>query len=366
MSKSKKELAVQGEVLVDESQLFECVASIIESRKSRSWAYANREVTLMYWEVGHYVNSVVLDGSRAAYGKQIVTTLSSQLMVKYGKTFDVHSLRRMMRFAERFSDFEIVTTLSSQLSWSHFLDILPVKTDEARLFYANEAVQRNLSVQDLRRVIARKAYERREIANTRISESDILPFNVFKDPYMLDLFGLKDNFEEADLQKALLLELESFFLEFGDGFSFVAREKRMMFDGEDYHLDLLFFHRDLRRLVAVELKIGKFKPAYKGQMEFYLKWLDRYERRESENAPIGIILCPTASREQIELLELSKSGIAVAEYWTVLPPKAEFERKLQDILEQARERLARRKMLPNNSVPREIEYFYKPKDDDDE
>ena len=358
-----QQLTMQGKTQIDDSQIFERVASIIESRKSRAGVYANREVTLMYWEVGHYVNSVLLDGSRAAYGKRIVTTLSSQLMVKYGKTFDVHSLRRMMRFAERFSDFEIVTTLSSQLSWSHFLDILPMKTGEARLYYANEAIQRNLSVQDLRREIARKAYERREIANTRTNETSTLPFNVFKDPYLLDVFGLKDNFVEADLEKAILSELESFLLEFGNGFSFVARQKRMTVDGDDFYLDLLFYHRDLHRLVAMELKIGKFKPAYKGQMEFYLKWLDQYERRENENAPIGIILCPTASREQIEMLELSKSGIAVAEYWTHLPPKAEFERKIQEILEQAKERLARRKLLANGSVQREIEYFYDVKDD---
>ena len=272
----------------------------------------------------------------------------------------------MMRFAERFSDFEIVTTLSSQLSWSHFLDILPVKTVEARLYYANEAVQRVLSVQDLRREISRKAYERREIANTRTNESHALPFNVFKDPYLLDVLGLKDNFDEGDLEKAILSELESFLLEFGNGFSFVARQKRMTVDGDDFYLDLLFYHRDLCRLVAVELKIGKFRPAHKGKMELYLKWLDQHERRENEHPPIGIILCPTASREQVEMLELSKAGIAVAEYWAVMPPKVEFECKIREILEEAKERLARRKLLTNGSIQREIEYFYEPKDDDDD
>lgn len=366
MGKNNQELAVNAEMQTDDAQIFERVASIIETRKIRAGSYANREITLMYWEVGHYINSVVLDGSRAAYGKRIVATLSSQLEVKYGKTFDISNLRRMMRFAERFSDFEIVTTLSSQLSWSHFVDILPVKTDEARLYYANEVARRNLGVQDLRREIARKSYERREIANTRVNESSPLPFNVFKDPYLLDVLGLKDNFLEADLEKAILAELELFLLEFGNGFSFVARQKRMTIDEDDFYLDLLFYHRDLRRLVAVELKIGKFKPQYKGQMELYLKWLDRYERRDGENPPIGIILCTTASREQVELLELNNSGIAVAEYWTAMPPKAEFERKIKEILAQSKERLSRRKMLTDGNVQREIEFFYDKKDDDDE
>ncbi len=161
--KKKRELAIP-ELQVDESRIFERVAGIIETRKTRAGMYANRELTLMYWEIGHYVNSVLLDGSRAAYGKRIVSTLSTQLEAKYGKTFEVQNFRRMIRFAEHFPDFEIVTTLSTQLSWSHFLEILPVKTHEGRLYYANEAAQRNLSVQGLRCEIARKAYERREIA----------------------------------------------------------------------------------------------------------------------------------------------------------------------------------------------------------
>ena len=366
MSKSMKELALQEDSFLNDSQIFERVANIIETRKYRAGVYANCEITLMYWEVGHYVNSIVLDGNRAKYGKRIVTELASLLMVKYGKTFDVHNLRRMMRFAEKFDDFQIVTELASQLSWSHFIEILPLKSNEARLYYANDSAERHLGTKELRRQISRKAYERREIANTQISDSSAVPFNVFKDPYLLDVLGLKDNFDEADLEKAILIELEKFILEAGYGFTFVERQKRMTMDGDDFTLDLLFFHRALRRLIAVELKVGKFKPSYMGQMRFYLKWLDKFERQEHENPPIGIILCTTASREQIELLELDKEGIAVAQYWTELPPKADFERKIKEILEQAKERLNRRKLLINGDVRREIEYFYESNDDDEE
>ena len=366
MAKKKNEIIAHGEVQVSDTQIFKHVANIIESRKYRAGIFANCEITLMYWEIGHYVNSIVLDGGRAAYGKRIVAELASKLMVKYGKTFDVHNLRRMMRFSDKFDDFEIVTELASQLSWSHFIEILPLKSQEARLFYARDASMRNLGTKELRRQISRKAYERREIANTQISDASAIPFNVFKDPYLLDVLELKDNYAEADLEKAILIELEKFILEFGNGFTFVTRQKRMTMDGDDFTLDLLFFHRTLCRLVAVELKIGKFKPAYTGQMRFYLKWLDKFERQSHENPPIGIILCTTASREQVELLELDKEGIAVAQYWTELPPKAEFERKIKEILEQAKERLHRRRLLTSSDVKRELEYFYESKTDDEE
>ncbi|MDR2577545.1 MAG: DUF1016 domain-containing protein, partial [Chitinispirillales bacterium] len=216
---------------------------------------------------------------------------------------------------------------------------------------------------ELRQQISRKAYERQEIANAGLSKESAVPFNVFKDPYLLDLFGLKENYVEADLEKAILTELEAFLLEFGHGFTFVERQKRMIIDGEDIVLDLLFYHRILKRLVAVELKLGVFKAAYKGQMELYLKWLDKYERQEGEGAPIGIILCATASREKIELLEMDKAGIAVAEYWTHLPPKAELEAKIKALLIEARERLERRKSFPKGELFKKIDYFYESKDD---
>jgi hypothetical protein len=140
----------------------------------------------------------------------------------------------------------------------------------------------------------------------------------------------------------------------------------MIVGGDDVVLDLLFFNRELQRLVAVELKIGRFKAAYKGQMELYLNWLDENERKPNEEAPIGIILCATANREKVEMLKMDKAGIAVAEYWTELPPKAEFERKIKEILHEARERLARRKQLPPGSSTKQIDYFYEPKGDEDE
>jgi predicted nuclease of restriction endonuclease-like (RecB) superfamily len=365
---AKKDRAItKGDVgTIDETALFERVAAIIENRKARAASHVNAEITLMYWEIGHYINTNVLGGERGEYGKRIVSKLSTQLLARYGSPFDARNLRRMMQFSTRFPDMQIVSPLATQLSWSHIVELLPIESDEAFLYYANDAVARSLSKRELRHQIDRRAYERREIANSNITNESSIPFNVFKDPYILDTLGLKENFKEADLENAILVELEAFIMEFGHGLTFVGRQKRFTFDGEDYYPDLLFYHRDLKRLIVVELKIGAFKAAYKGQVEMYLKWLNRYERREDENAPIGLILCTKASRQQIELLELDKAGIAVAEYWTVLPPKAELERKINEIMNEAKERLERRTSLPSGHTQKQIDYFYEPKDDVDE
>ena len=274
-----------------------------------------------------------------------MSTLSTKLVAQYGKSFVEANLYRMKRFATVFSDGSVIADFVPFLSWSHFCEIMRIKEESARLFYAKDAVERQSGIRELRQAIARKAYERTEIANTQLTNQSVIPFNVFKDPYLLDILDLKENFLENDLENAILIELEKFILEFGNGFAFLERQKRIIIDGDDFKIDLLFFHRTLRRLVVIELKTGRFKPQYKGQMELYLKWLDRYERKEGENAPIGLILCTEASRDQIELLEMDKAGIAVAEFWTNLPPKTSFEKLINSILKETKERLERRKYL---------------------
>jgi predicted nuclease of restriction endonuclease-like (RecB) superfamily len=241
----------------------------------------------------------------------------------------------MMQFADEFPDLEIVTTLSSQLSWSHFIELFSLKNHEAKMFYAKKITEERLSVRQTHQQIERKAYERNEIASLQLPKANAEIQNTFKDPYFLDFLGLKDGYLENDLESAIIKELENFILELGVGFTFIERQKRMIIDGEDFYLDLLFFHRKLKRLVAIELKLGKFKASYKGQMELYLKWLDKYEKQVGENNPIGLILCAESSREQIELLEMHQDGIMVAEYWTDLPPKAKIEQKLHSLLIEA-------------------------------
>lgn len=283
-----------------------------------------------------------MNNRRAEYAKEIVSTLSTQLKTSYGKSFELRNLRRMVQFAQDFPDVEKVSPLATQLSWSHFIELLPLQKSEAKYFYAIKASEAGWSRNELRRQIERKAFERNEIAGLQVLDHFPDIKNSFKDPYFLDFLGLKDGYLENDIESAVIKELEHFILELGKGFSFIERQKRIILDGKDFYLDLLFYNRKLKRLVAIELKLGEFKPAHKGQMELYLKWLDRHEKQEDENHPIGLILCAGKSSEQIELLEMHKDGIMVAEYWTELPPKKELEQKLHSLLNEARARLEAR------------------------
>ena len=334
-----------NDLQVSEQKLFDEISAWVDQSRCMIYAQANSAAVLLFWKIGQRINNEILHHQRAGYGKQIVATLSRQLAARYGRAFEERNLRRMIQFAEQFRDEQIVVSLSPQLSWSHCIALLSLKSHEAKMFYAQEAANGLLGVRDLRKLISRKAFERKEIADTQITVASPIPTGTFKDPYLLDILGLKDEYLEADLEEAILRELEKFILEFGKGFAFVERQKRMIIDGDDYHLDLLFYNRSLKRLVAVELKQGKFKAEYNGKMKLYLGWLDKYERQEGENAPIGIILCAESSREQIELLKLDRDGIMVAEYWTALPPKKEFEAKIHAILIEERERLERKKLL---------------------
>jgi len=339
--------ASSGGGALGDDGLFEAAANLIEAGRASIARHAGSVQVAANWRLGRLIDVEMLGRGRADYGKQIQATLSHRLTARFGVGFDETNLRRMVKFAREFPE-EIRATLSPELTWSHIRELLPLKTQEARLFYAAEVADKSLGVRELRHAISRKAFERREIANSQIPEGSAVPLDVFRDPMLLDMLGLKDSHQERDLEAAIVQELQPFLLEVGHGWTFVTRQKRMTLDGDDFHLDLLFFSRPLRRLIAVELKLGKFMPAYKGQMDLYLKWLDRYERQLGEEAPIGLILCTEAGRDQIELLELHKDGIVVAEYWTTLPPKRELEERLRVILRQARERLARREIASSD------------------
>lgn len=333
------------QITTDTTLLFQELSNLIEQSRQQLVSAVNNTLTVLFWHVGSKINAHILQHKRAEYGKQIIVKLSQQLSAAYGKSFEEKNLRRMMQFAEQFQDIEIVVTLSRQLSWSHFLVLLPIKNRKAKIFYAEMSAKEMWGVRELRKQIRNKVYERKSLANIQLHQDNKPSEAVFKDPYFLDFLNLKEGYLENDLESAILRELESFILELGNGFAFIARQKRMIIDNEDFYLDLLFFHRRLKRLIAVELKLGKFQAKHKGQMELYLKWLDRYEKQEGENKPVGLILCAETSREQIELLEMHKDGIMVAEYWTELPPKKELEKRLHTALIQAKERLARRNLL---------------------
>ena len=310
----------------------------------------NAALVMLHWQIGHRVHRDILHEKRAGYGNEIVSTLSRQLSAEFGRGFAEKNLRRMLQFAEEFPDEKIVATLSRELGWSHFVELLPLKQPLQRDFYAELCRIENWSVRMLRQKIDGMLYERtalskktdklieQELQKLR-AEDQLSPDLVFRDPYFLDFLGLKGAYSEKDLETAILRDLERFLVELGGDFAFLARQRRIVVDGEDFYLDLLFYHRRLRRLVAVDLKLGRFMPADSGQMEFYLRWLKKNEMRPEEEEPIGLILCAEKSDERIELLELESRGIRIAEYLTELPPKELLERKLHDAVRLARARL---------------------------
>jgi predicted nuclease of restriction endonuclease-like (RecB) superfamily len=294
---------------------------------------------MLYWQIGHLIKHDILQTKKAGYGDRIIATLSHQLTEQYGKGWSKPQLWNCLYTVETFPDEKIISTLSGELSWSHLKEIIYLKEPLQREFYIEICKMERWSVRQLRERIDSMLFERtaiskkpaalikKELAVLRATEK-VSPDLIFRDPYFLDFLGLKDTYSEKDLESAILAELQRFITELGNDFAFLARQKRITIDREDYYIDLLFYHRKLRRLVAIDLKLGKFRAADKAQMELYLNWLNKHERKESEETPVGLILCADKSDEHIELLELNKGNIRVAQYYTELPPKKLLEQKL--------------------------------------
>jgi len=342
----------EDEISLASEELVGSIRPLIEQAKARVAQSVNSELVMLYWQIGKRISEDLPAGNRAEYGAKIVELVSERLTAEYGKGFRRSNVFHMIRFAEVFDDPKIVQTLSGLLSWSHFIEIIYQKDPLQRQFYAEMSRVERWSVRTLRKKIQGMLYERTAISRRpeelarqeleALSEEDrMTPDLVFRDPYLLDFLGLEDTYSERDLEAAILRELERFLLELGTDFSFIARQKRMTIGDRDFYLDLLFYHRSLRRLVAIELKLGSFDPAHKGQMELYLRWLDRYERRPGEDMPIGLILCGEKNREQIELLQLDRGEIRVAEYLVELPPKGLLEAKLHEAIRLARGQVER-------------------------
>ncbi|HEX4947704.1 MAG TPA: PDDEXK nuclease domain-containing protein [Blastocatellia bacterium] len=344
MKKKPAKVALSADPLLTE------LRELIDAARQRVATTANAELTMLYWRIGTRIRIEILQEQRAEYGEQIVSTLSRQLTNEYGEGFSNKNLFRMIRFAEYFPAEQIVSTLSAQLSWSHFIEILPVKEDLARQFYAEMCRLERWSVRTLRDKIRSMLFERTVISRKpgelikqelqELQENDRLtPDLVFRDPYLLNFLGLADTYAEKDLEQAVVREVERFLLEMGGHFTFVARQKRIVIDGRDYKIDLLLFHRALRRLVALDFKIGHLEAAHKGQMELYLRWLDKHERLAHEDTPLGLILCAEAGAEQVELLQLDQGSIRVAQYLTELPPLDLLQTKLREARLIAQNRL---------------------------
>ncbi len=336
--------------LSDYSTLFNDIIRLIEQGKEKGAISVNTMITMVYWQVGKRINEEVLKGERAAYGKLVVKKVSEALTTEYGKGWSEKHLRQCTKFAENFPDEQIVYTACIQLSWSHLRLVFYMDDPLKREFYIEICKLEKWSVRTFRERIKSMLYERTAISkkpdetikndlqNLRDTQQ-ITPDLVFRDPYFLNFLGLKDVYSEKDLETAILAEIQRFIIEFGHDFAFLARQKRIIIDNRDYRIDLLFYHRRLKGLVAIDLKLGEFDAAYKGEMELYLNYLKKHETIEGENPPIGLILCTGKNPEHIELMHLEASNIKVAEYLTILPPKDLLIEKFRRAVALARQRM---------------------------
>jgi predicted nuclease of restriction endonuclease-like (RecB) superfamily len=335
---------------IQNKQLFVSIKELIEQSKQSVALMVNATMSMLYWQIGKKINEETLKNKRADYGEQIVQSLSAQLTLEYGKGFSRRNVFNMMQFAEKFPDENIVVSLIQQLSWTHILALIPIEDALKREFYIQMCIHEKWSVRTFRERIQSLLYERTAISKKPEetiknelellkNEQTISPDLVFRDPYFLDFLGLKDMYSEKDLEASILAELQRFITEMGTDFAFMARQKRITIDHRDYYIDLLFYHRRLKCLVAIDLKIGEFEASNKGQMELYLRYLEKYEQVEGENTPIGLILCTGKNEEHVELLQLDKSNIRVADYLTALPSQKILQEKLHRAVAIAQQKL---------------------------
>ena len=336
----------------DSQGLFLDVCAIIDGARSRISVYVNSEVCLTNWYVGRRIKEDVLYNKRAEYGKQVLKTLSMQLTERYGKGWGFQTLQHCVRAAYTFTEDEIVYAVQRQFSWTHLRMLMSIHDPLKRRFYMEMCQIEHWDTRTLDKKIDDQLYERTAISRRsedvikrelqQVSKQQMLvPDRVFRSSYFLDMLGLPDIFTEKDLESSILTQMQQFINEIGTDFAFLARQKRITIDATDYFIDLLFYHRSLRRLVAIDLKLGKFKPEHEGQMRLYLRYLDRNERRQGEESPIGLILCSEGNTEHIEYLMLEEeSSIRVAQYYTQLPDKKVLAEKLQWAIAIAKEHYA--------------------------
>ena len=332
-----------------EETLYSDVCQIIDGTRGRIATFLNTEVCMTNWYIGKHIKEDVLFNQRAEYGKQVVKNLSLRLMNRYGSGWSEKKLRHCIRSAETFSEQDIVSSTQRQLTWTHLKSLMYIKDPLERQFYAHLCGMEHWDTRTLDEKIDQQVYQRtaisrkpeevikQELAEVR-ENNQLLPDLVFRSSYFLDMLGLPDIFTEKNLESAIITQIEDFIKELGSDFTFVARQKRITVDATDYYLDLLFFHRELRRLVAIDLKLGKFKPEHEGQMLLYLRYLNQNERKVWEESPIGLILCSEGNTEHIEYLMLDESSpIKVAQYYTQLPDKKLLAQKLKKAIAIARE-----------------------------
>ena len=343
-----------------EIKLYKDVCSLIENIRLRLATTINAEACILHWQIGKRIKEDILYNKRADYGKQVIKNLAVALTEKYGKGWGFYKLQHCVRSAYTFSEDEIMYAVRTQLTWTHLRSLMSIDDELKRSFYVEMCRIEHWDTRTLNEKIDNQLYEltalskkpeeviKQELARIK-GTNTLTPNIVFRSDYFLDMLGLTDVYNEKDLEDAILIQIQSFIKELGTAFAFLDRQKRITIDSTDYYIDLLFYHRKLRRLVAIDLKLGKFKPEHEGQMLLYLRYLNKNERMEGEESPIGLILCSEGNTEHIEYLMLEDNSIRVAQYYTQLPDKKLLSEKLQRAIAIAKEHHANTVAIGNKS-----------------
>ncbi|MCM1161052.1 MAG: PDDEXK nuclease domain-containing protein [Roseburia sp.] len=319
------------EVNLDFSQ----VTDIIETAKNSAYKKVNEELINMYWNIGAFLSK---EAENATFGDAYIDSISEYIQGHFPgiKGFNRRGLYRMKKFYETYVGDEFVTALLTQISWTNHLAIMSkAKTMEERHFYITLCIKESYSSRELERQMESAYYERYMLSKEKILPEAVkgLKENPFMDTYVIEFLDMSPIYKEQDFRKALIQNMKDFILELGKDFTFIDEEYKVQVGGEDFAIDLLFFHRGLQCLVAFELKIGKFKPEYISKMDFYLEALDRQKKKEHENPSVGLILCASKNDEVVEYaMSRSMSPMLVSEYKLQLPDKKILERKLQELV----------------------------------
>ncbi len=308
---------------------------IIDESRQNALKKVNEELINMYWRVGEFLSK---ESEQAAFGDAYIDGIASEIQEAFPgiKGFNRRGLYRMKKFYETYKDNEIVTPLVTQISWTnHLLIMSGCKTDEEREFYIRLCIKENYSKRQLERQLDSGYYERYMLSTDVLLPESVkkLGENPFLDSYVMEFLDLPNEYHENDLRKALIRNMKDFILELGKDFTFIDEEYKVQVGGDDFRIDLLFYHRGLQCLVAMELKIGKFKPEYISKMDFYLEALDRQVKKDNENPSVGLLLCASKNDEVVEYaMSRTMSPMLVSQYQLQLPDKAILEKKLQQLV----------------------------------
>jgi len=309
--------------------IYKDIKVLIQNTRKKVYIQVNTEMLNLYWNIGKIIMNIQNGQKRASYGKEILKVLATKLTEEFGNGFSKRNLERMRMF---YKLFPIATTLSSQLTWSHYVELIKIKEEEERNYYLNECISCNWSVRELQRQIKTCTYDRLITKNYKTDKLATESNEFIKNPYILEFLNLeKDKFSEKDLEKKILEYLKEFLLELGNGYMFVGNQKRIAIENNNYYPDLVFYNNIIKSYLIIDLKIGKLTHKDLGQMQMYVNYYDKEIKNDDENNTIGLLLCKDKNKTVIKYTLNGNENIYASKYMLHLPSKEELIKIVEDV-----------------------------------